>query len=82
MEHRIAAMLDRKTRRLNQTYLGFSINPCSGRYWTEEQFSEKKQRIVKIRIRVYSLDEAMSSKESLEDFYTPRGRRIGYLIKE
>ena len=81
MEYRIAAMLDRKTRKLNQTFLGFSINPYSGRSWTEEQFSEKKQRIVKRTIKVFSLDEAMSSNENLKDEYHPRERRIGYLIE-
>jgi hypothetical protein len=75
------ANCDRKTRKLDQTYLGFSINPDSGREWSEEQFSEKEQRIVKRKIKVFSLREEMSSNENPVDNYKSRGRRIGYFLR-
>lgn len=66
--------------KLNSSTLGFSIDPNSKRTWVEIQYSERLREGVVRRVRVFSIDEAMSSSENLEDSYNPRGSRIGFLI--
>lgn len=68
-------------QKLDGTVVGFSIDPFSGRDWVSVQYSEKLDKMVERKIKVFSLDEAISSNESLRDSHNPRGSRIGYLVK-
>lgn len=81
MKMSLIANQEGNRRKLNNQFLGFSIIPNTGRNWTSEQYSEKLKRNVERTIRVFSLDEVMSSSECLEDSYNPRSRRIAFLLE-